>query len=323
MAGEKPKGSRRKRGMVFIPYDYEAAYKQQLEKLNEWFAELMFRQGKKVVYALKEIKAGDQLEVEIYPQFANMDDVPPEGRNIKKDNDKAQRNLNDKNARKYVERLINHNFGDNDLWMTLTYDDEHLPPDGDIDAAIKNVQRYIRRVNYQRKKRGLPNCRYVYVTEYNPDAKIRWHHHLVMDGQMDMETVEGCWKQGSRNEVRKLQKDENGLSGMANYIVKEKKRVKSEKRWNSSQGLKEPDIRVVHSKRPTATQGSYKKIAAYVENMKKGREAVREQVSKWYPDFEFTDAGIYYNDFNSMFYIKARMRKRRQRVNDEATDEGI
>ena len=31
---------------------------------------------------------------------------------------------------------------------------------------------------------------------------------------------------------------------------------------------------------------------------------------KWYPDFEFTDAGIYYNDFNAMFYIRARMRKR-------------
>lgn len=306
--------------MGFIPYDYEAAYNQQLEKLNEWFVEQMFKQGKKVVYALKEIKAGDQFEVEIYPQFTSMDDVPPEGRNIKKDNDKAQRNLNDKNARKYVERLINENFNDNDLWITLTYDDAHLPPDGDIDAAIKNVQKFIRRVNYQRKKRGIGNAKYVYVTEYNETEEIRWHHHLVMDGQMDMETVESCWKQSSRNEVRKLQKDENGLSGMANYIIKEKKRVKSEKRWNSSQGLKDPDIRVVHSKRPTATKGNYKKIASYVENMKKGHEAVKEQMSKWYPNFEFKDAGIYYNDFNSMFYIQARMRKRRQRVNDEATN---
>lgn len=71
--------------------------------------------GKKVVYALKEIRAGDQFEVEIYPQFKKMDEVPPEGRSIKKDNDKAQRNLNDKNARKYVERLINENFTDRDF----------------------------------------------------------------------------------------------------------------------------------------------------------------------------------------------------------------
>ena len=70
--------------------------------------------------------------------------------------------------------------------MTLTYDDAHLPPDGDVDAAIKNVQKYIRRINYQRKKRGLPNAKYVYVTAYNPDAEIRWHHHIVMDGALDI-----------------------------------------------------------------------------------------------------------------------------------------
>mgnify|MGYP001138367716 CR=1 FL=1 len=315
---KEKKGSRKKRGMVFIPYDYEAAYNKQLEQLHEWFVEQMFKRGKKVVYALKEIRAGDQFEVEIYPQFTNMNEVPPEGRSIRKDNDKAQRNLNDKNARKYVERLINENFTDNDLWITLTYDDEHLPPDGDIDAAIKNMQRFIRRVNYQRKKRGLSNAKYVYVTEYNPTEEIRWHHHIVMDGQMKMDVVEACWKQSSRNEVRRLKKDENDLSGMANYIVKEKERVKSEKRWNSSQGLKDPDIRVVHSKRPTKTQGSYKKIATYVEEMRKGHEQVKAQMKKWYPDFSFTDAGIYYNDFNSMFYIRARLRKRRKNEDDEA-----
>ena len=227
----------RKRGMQYIPYDYEAAYNKAMEDMHEWFIENLFQHRKKVIYALKEITAGDQFEIEIYPQFRSMDEVPPEGRTIKKDNNKAQKNLNDKNARKYVERLINENFSDRDIWMTLTYDDAHIPPDGDVDAAIKNVQKYIRRINYQRKKRGLPNAKYVYVTAYNPDAEIRWHHHIVMDGALDMETVESCWKQSSRNEVRRLQTDENGLSGMANYIVEEKNRVPSEKRWNSSQGL--------------------------------------------------------------------------------------
>lgn len=60
----------------------------------------------------------NQFEIEIYPQFRSMDEVPPEGRIIKKDNNKAQKNLNDKNARKYVERLINENFSDRDIWMT-------------------------------------------------------------------------------------------------------------------------------------------------------------------------------------------------------------
>ena len=278
-------GKRKKRGMNFIPYDYEAAFNKALGDLHEWIVEQMFSHGKKMVYALKEIKAGEQFEVEIYPQFKSMDEVPEEGRSIKRDNSKAQRNLNDKNARKYVERLINRNFGDKDLWITLTYDDAHLPPDGDIDAAVKNMQNFIRRVNYQRKKRGLPKAKYVYVTEYNEAAEIRWHHHLVMDGALDMDTVEKCWGQSSRNEVRRLQKDENGLSGMANYIVKEKKRIRSD-----------------------------------VDEMVKNQNVIEGQMKKWYPDFDFKDAAVYYNDFNGMFYIHARMRKRRSQTNDERTE---
>lgn len=212
--------AKRKKGMTFIPYDYEAAYNKSLEDMNEFFVEQMFKHGKKVVYALKEIRAGDQFEVEIYPQFKKMDEVPPEGRSIKKDNDKAQRNLNDKNARKYVERLINENFTDRDLWLTFTYDNEHLPPDGDIDAAIKNVQKFIRRVNYQRKKRGLPNARYVYVTAYNPTEEIRWHHHIVIpaNGYLMQTDMKLLLKQEA-NQVTRLRDALEEISEAYDYCI--------------------------------------------------------------------------------------------------------
>lgn len=315
------KGQKRERGKRgnFVPYDYEAAYSKQLEDLHEWVIENMFSYRKKEVYALKEIKAGEQLEVEIYPQFRSMDEVPEEGRGIKRDNYKAQRNLNDKNARKYVERLINRNFTDEDIWITLTFDDEHLPPDGDIDEAMRIIRNYFKRINYRRRKSGLGRAKYVYVIEYSPYAEIRWHYHIVMDGALDMDSVEKCWKQGSRNEVRRLRKDENGLSGLANYIVKEKYRIKSEKRWNSSQGLIDPDIRVVHSKQPEKGKGNYKKIEKYVKDMVRNQNVIQEQMEKWFPDYDFTNAGVYYNDFNGMFYIHARMRKRRSQENDEKT----
>lgn len=312
-------GRNKKKGKGFVPYDYEVAYSKQLESLHEWVVANMFSYRKKVVYALKEIKAGEQFEVEIYPQFKSMDEVPEEGRSIKRDNSKAQRNLNDKNARKYVERLINRNFTDVDIWITLTFDDAHLPPDGDFDAAIKIIQRYFRRINYRRGKLGLGNAKYVYVIEYNPYAEIRWHYHIIMDGALDMDTVEKCWKQGSRNEVRRLRKDENGLSGLANYIVKEKHRLKSEKRWYSSKGLIDPDIRVVHSKQPEKGKGNYKKIEKFVKDMVRNQDSIEGQMNKWYPDYDFTNAAVYYNDFNGMFYIYARMRKRRSQENDERT----
>ena len=98
-----------KRKKPFVLYDYEVAFNKSLEDIHEWFIEQMCKNRKTVIYALKEITSGNQLEAEIYPQFRSMDEVPEAGR-IKKDNREAQKNLNDKNARKYVERLINQNF---------------------------------------------------------------------------------------------------------------------------------------------------------------------------------------------------------------------
>ncbi len=65
--------------MTFIPYDYEAAYNKSLEDMHEFFVEQMFKQGKKRLYMhSRRYEAGDQFEVEIYPQFKKMDEVPPE-----------------------------------------------------------------------------------------------------------------------------------------------------------------------------------------------------------------------------------------------------
>lgn len=44
--------AKRKKGMTFIPYDYEAAYNKSLEDMHEFFVEQMFKHGKKVVYDL-------------------------------------------------------------------------------------------------------------------------------------------------------------------------------------------------------------------------------------------------------------------------------
>ena len=42
--------AKRKKGMTFIPYDYEAAYNKSLEDMHEFFVEQMFKQGKSGYY---------------------------------------------------------------------------------------------------------------------------------------------------------------------------------------------------------------------------------------------------------------------------------
>ena len=296
---------RKNKGTKYIPYDYEAAFRNELEKLHELFREQLIKERHKAMYALKEITAGEQLEIEFYPEFSHISDIPEGGR-LKKDNTAAQKNLNDKNAQKYLDRLINHNFGECDIWITLTYADGQEPET--MEQAIHNMQNYIKRINYRRKKLGLPNARYVYITEYDPDAEIRWHHHLVMDGALDMDSVEKTWKKGHRNEVRSTDPDDYGLSGMSHYITKNKNRKKGEKRWISSTNLKQFRERKTHSKRRNPA-ARYEPIGKYVERFVKDQDEIERQLAIWYPEYIFTQSKVYYNDFNGMFYIHARMRK--------------
>lgn len=294
---------RKRRKKAVIEYDYEAAYNKALEDLEEDQVQRILQGSRKAtVYATKEIRAGDQLEVEIYPEFVRgqQAEIPPTAAQKEKHR-KAQWNLNEKNSRKQCERVINANFGDRDIWATFTYTDADMP--ATMEEALKNMQNYIRRLNYQRKKRGLKNARYVYTTEGTQEG--RFHHHIVMDGDIDMDTVEELWIKGRRNQVRRLDKDEDGLTGMAKYITKEKKK-KSQKKWTPSKGLKKPEEKVNH----------YKFKARDVKEMAADNSCIRDKMTRWYGQqgYTFAKAEVRYNDVNGRFYIYARLHRQPERT---------
>lgn len=303
------KKKRKRRKQQYVTYDYEKVFREQMEKLDEDEVRRQLRDGKrKHIYATKEIRAGDQLEVEIYPEFAKgqKDEITDEGKLEKRR--QAQKNLNDKNSRKMCERLINENFTDGDVWATFTYAPGSVP--ASFREADRNMQNYIRRINYRRRKRGMKKAKYIYITERS--EKGRWHQHIIMDGGLDLDTVESCWKLGKRNNVRRTQRDEDGLVGMARYITKDKAPGKGErqqdaaeknrKQWRASRGLKKPDVRVNH----------YKTTQRDVNAMAEGRLKVEDHLKKWYPDGECTETQIRYNAINGKFYIYGRMRLKRK-----------
>lgn len=279
----------------YIDYDYSELYKEELEKDGDVLTEHLIKQNTNTnhVYATKEIFAGEQLEVEVYPSFTRKE--LPSGAKVKRNN-KAQSNLNDKNARKEFLRLANHNFNNGDLWITLTYSDENLP--SSIEEACKNMHNYIIAINRKRKRRGLKNAKYIYITEYSEGPKkIRYHHHLLMDCEMDMEIVESTWKKGRRNQIRRISKDEHGLAGMANYLTKS---PKGKKRWCRSTNLIKPPVKKNH----------YKFKKSRVKKMVANRNIIQGEFEKQYPGYIFTDATIYYNEINCGFYVYARLRKK-------------
>ena len=115
-----------------------------------------------------------------------------------------------------------------------------------------------------------------------------------------MDEVEKAWKKGRRNQVRRIEKDEDGLVGMARYITKDKERAgKYQKTWCASKGLRKPEEQVNH----------YKTKQSHVNRMVTGDLNVCDHLLKWYGDeYDFREAEIRKNEFNGCFYIYGRLR---------------
>ena len=283
-------------GQIFADYDFESEYDKQIEKIEEWETEKIFRKNKLgCLYMTRTTKAGNQIELDIYPAFRSRHDLPRGER--KNRTKKAMRNLNQRRAERKLTEIINANFTEKDLWCTWTYKDGFLP--ASIEEAQEKFRKFIRRVNNWRKRRGLGNVKYVVVTEFHedPDKGIRVHHHALMSGDMDRDSLEILWKYGKRNQTRRLDPDDFGLSGIASYISKD---PQGRKRWSTSRNLKKPKV--------THALGKFSKRR--VEKMAKDHAYLQEQIEKRYPEYRFLDAKVCVNEINSGFYVYARMVRR-------------
>lgn len=224
------------------------------------------------------------MEVDIFNREANQEDAAHRGHRSKKQNVSrpAQANLNQKNARRYLVQLINGNFHDEDLFVTLTYKDDYKPKT--VEEAEKHVAKFLRRLNYRRKRDHLDPLKYVLVSEYptHDDGQIsgRIHHHLVIN-KMDRDVVENLWKENRRKlgmvNTRRLDADlsetGNGFEGLAEYLSKD---PKGKKRWSSSRNLARPVSRTNDWK------FRRRRMAALAED----HAAAYVYFSKKYPDWD-------------------------------------
>lgn len=246
------------------------------------------------VYREKKIYSGDILEVEIYP----IDISRRKESRAKKEKLSVpkQRNINDKNAKKHLIRLINSNFTDEDLAVHLTYTEKTLPKSEE--QAKKDVSNFIRRVKYHIKKHSLPELKYIAVVEYkeSDDKKksVRMHHHLVMNGVIDRDILEDLWGNGRANADR-LKSDEYGYEGLARYITKD---PRGSKRWTQSRNLKQPEVSV----------NDHRFSKRKIEDISRNSED-KQQFYKLYPDYILNDCKVSFNDVTAEKYLYIRLRK--------------
>ena len=109
-------GSRKK---YIDDYDFEESYKKSLEDMEQEQIDRYLKENRAgIAYQTKTTKAGEQLEADIYPVFGSRKDAPRTKRG--RESRPAQKNLNSKRAKRYLNNLVSANFGEGDLWCTFT-----------------------------------------------------------------------------------------------------------------------------------------------------------------------------------------------------------
>ena len=161
----------------------------------------------------------------------------------------ARRALNFRAAWQKLRLLLAANFGRGDLWVTLTYDDAHLPDNRR--EAKKRMQLFLDRLRAARKQAG-EDLRYIYNTEELVESSDRrLHHHLVLNAgtaRRDFELIRSLWTSGENIEIRKLGEHElyaDDFLELAQYMCKERNpdaKVYNvgDKCWVSSRNLARP-----------------------------------------------------------------------------------
>ena len=248
-------------------------------------------------YRLKTIAAGQMVECEIYPLWSTR----PKTRRAKTSvSCEAQARLNNVNSIKRLTRLINANFNENDIWLTLTYNSHSLPDS--IESAQRDTANYIRRLRRAAERAGYPALKYIIVTETHEsdNTPVRIHHHMIINFS-DRDTAESLWHAG-RTQARRLQPDEFGFEGLARYLSKHKssnnRRVS--KRWRSSNHLIQPKV----------TINDRRVKRSHMNSIARSSEAERrDYFERLYPGCIYLDCRVRFSDYVPGAYLYVRMRR--------------
>ncbi|MDR1805529.1 MAG: hypothetical protein LBQ80_01990 [Clostridium sp.] len=273
---------------------------------------LRLRNQQVLLYRTKTIKAGNTLELEIFPVWdtANQVRIAKALRSPEK-----LRWQNEKHARKRFVRKANANFGPEDITITLDYADEPLT----WEQAQKDIRNYLRRIKAYRQRHSLSELKYIYTTAGGAptgigDTLTRIHHHVIMSG-MDRDTAERLWTHGKHPHCRRLQiDDKDGLAGLATYFFRQRRgdptpadssadidgklTSRQHRRWNCSKNLVEPQI----------TSSDHKISRRRAARMAVDMEtAPREILTGIYTDYELADIEIKTSPYVAGYYIYARL----------------
>lgn len=126
--------------------------------------------------------------------------------------------VNRRNMVRRIQRLVCANFGPGDGWLSLTFDDAHLP--AGYEDAKRLSTNFIRRLQRRHRKRGM-ELKYIYALCQGRKSG-RWHLHIIVNGGVGGLELRRLWGMGDAN--RKDLYPDGNYTGLAEYMVKPEER---------------------------------------------------------------------------------------------------
>ena len=123
-------------------------------------------------YRETRFECGDYMDVNIYPVYNKT----PYKRKKAKPTSETQQKINDKNAEQNLIRIANANFTENDIKVDLTYRKDVRPQT--YEDSQRELANFLRRVKRARERKGLPELKFIGVTETGKE-QLNPHHHLI------------------------------------------------------------------------------------------------------------------------------------------------
>ena len=194
---------------------------------------------------IRQIRAG-RLVCAVAYTTATAGDSPKARAQKQRASSAARERLNARTSFQKLERTLAANFDDGDLFVTLTYDEDHLPEDRE--RAVRRLKSFLGKLRAARKARGQP-LRYIYVTEgCYPGGRL--HHHVVLNSTgEDLGEIRRLWSYGDNVELRRMRFDRDYTwEDLASYLTKEPREwghpQVGERTWTPSLGLARPEPEV-------------------------------------------------------------------------------
>ena len=282
---------------------YEDLFNNRRAEDGGFLAEPCFIPVGRMGYRRRTTISGPRIDAEVFPVFGRSQrgELRRAKHQITRE---AQQRANEERSRIHLTQLIEANFGEKDIALTLSYGGEAPDPQ----RVDKDIRNFIGRVRRARARMGLEEMKYIYAVggDEMPAAGYsgkRPHVHMIMSGGIGRDEIERIWEKGRANADR-LKPMGEGLGGIARYMIRQRQDRpdrKGARKWRGSRNLKQPVRRSRDARMPNSR---VKRIAYDFRNESK------QIMEKLYPGYTLQECEVRYSDIIDGVYIRCVMRRR-------------